>query len=311
MIAAIESLLPIFCLIGLGFILRWRNVVGEDMWRGVELLGFWVFFPALLSETLIEADLASLPLAEITFTMALAFATMAGGLLALRLPIMRTLNVTGASYSSLFQNATRWNGFIALPILDKLYGKEGVALVAIIMAILVPVANIVNVAVIARNADARQLTYRQTAYVVFRNPFIWATAIGLAINLSGVRIYEPIMTGMHMLGGAAIGTGLLMVGAGLHAEEARRPSPVVWLGTGLKLLGMPVIVFAWITIFGISGPAVVACMVCAGVPTAMSAYVLARQMGGDATLVATTVTLQTLLSVVTIPLLIIFAESVK
>jgi hypothetical protein len=311
MIAAIESLLPIFCLIGLGFILRWRNVVPEDMWRGVELLGYWVFFPALLSETLIEADLASLPLAEITSTMALAFATMAGGLLALRLPLMRILSINGASYSSVFQNSTRWNGFIALPILDKLYGSEGVALVAIIMAILVPVANIVNVAVIARNAGARQLTYRQTAYVVFRNPFIWATAIGLAINLIGIPIYEPIMTGMHMLGGAAIGTGLLMVGAGLHAEEAKSPSPAVWLGTGLKLLGMPVIVFAWISIFGISGPAVVACLVCAGVPTAMSAYVLARQMGGDAILVATTVTLQTLLSVVTIPLLIIFAESVK
>lgn len=311
MIAAIESLLPIFLLIGLGFILRWRNVVAEDMWRGVELLGYWVFFPALLSETLITADLASLPLAEITFTMALAFATMAGGLLALRVPIMRTLAINGASYSSVFQNATRWNGFIALPILDKLYDKEGVALVAIIMAILVPVANIVNVAVIARNAGSRQLSYKQTAFVVFRNPFIWATAIGLAINLAGIPIYEPMMTGLHMLGGAAIGTGLLMVGAGLHAEEARRPSPAVWLGTGLKLLGMPVIVFAWISIFGISGPAVVACMVCAGVPTAMSAYVLARQMGGDAILVATTVTVQTLLSVVTIPLLIIFAESVK
>ncbi|MFO0992998.1 MAG: AEC family transporter [Hyphomicrobiales bacterium] len=311
MIAAVESLLPIFLLIGLGLVLRWRNVVPEDMWRGVELLGYWVFFPALLSETLITADLASLPLAEITFTMALAFATMAGGLLALRLPIMRMLNITGASYSSIFQNSTRWNGFIALPILNKLYGNEGVALVAIIMAILVPVANIVNVAVIARNAGARPLTYRQTAYVVFRNPFIWATAIGLAINLAGLPIYEPMMTGLHMLGGAAIGTGLLMVGAGLHAEEAKWPSPAVWLGTGLKLLGMPMIVFAWIFIFGVSGPAVVACLVCAGVPTAMSAYVLARQMGGDAILVATTVTLQTLLSVVTIPLLIIFAESVK
>ena len=221
------------------------------------------------------------------------------------------LNINGASYSSLFQNSTRWNGFIALPILAKLYGNEGVALVAIIMAILVPVANIVNVAVIARNAGARQLTYRQTVYVVFRNPFIWATAIGLAINLTGLPIYEPMMTGLHMLGGAAIGTGLLMVGAGLHAEEARRPSPAVWLGTGLKLLGMPVIVLRLDHDFGVTGPAVVACLVCAGVPTAMSAYVLARQMGGDATLVATTVTLQTLLSVITIPLLIIFAESVQ
>jgi predicted permease len=311
MIAAVESLLPIFLLIGLGFILRWRDVVPEDMWRGVEHLGYWVFFPALLSQTLIEADLASLPLASITFTMSLAFATMAGALLVLRLPIMRAVNISGASYSSLFQNSTRWNGFIALPILDKLYGDEGVALVAIIMAILVPIANIVNVAVIARNAGARPLTYRQTVYVVFRNPFIWATAIGLAVNLTGLPIYQPMLTGLHMLGGAAIGTGLLMVGAGLHAEEARRPSTAAWLGTGLKLLGMPIIVLVWITIFGITGPAVVACLVCAGVPTAMSAYVLARQMGGDATLVATTVTLQTLASVITIPLLIIFAENVK
>jgi len=311
MIAAIESLLPIFLLIGLGFILRWRDVVPADMWRGIELLGYWVFFPALLSETLIRADLASLPLTEITLTMALAFATLAGGLILLRLPIMRWLNISGASYGSLFQCATRWNGFIALPILDKLYGDTGVALVAIIMAVLVPVANVVNVAVVARNAGARQLTYGQTAYVVFRNPFIWATAIGLAINLAGISIYEPLMTGLHLLGGAAIGTGLLMVGAGLHAEEARRPSLAVWLGTGLKLIGMPVIVLGWIMISGISGPAVVACLVCAGVPTAMSAYVLARQMGGDATLIATTVTLQTLLSLITIPLLIVFAQSIR
>jgi malonate transporter len=71
---------------------------------------------------------------------------------------------------------------------------------------------------------------------------------------------------------------------------------------------MPMIVAIWLIVFGISGPAVIACMVCAGVPTAMSAYVLARQMGGDAALIATTVTLQTLISFISIPLLIILAE---
>jgi predicted permease len=308
MIAAFESLLPIFLLIGLGFLLRWRKVVAADLWQGVELLGYWVFFPALLSETLIRAELRALPLTEITLTMSLAFATMAGGLLLFRSTIMRRLKLSGPSYSSLFQNATRWNGFIALPILAKLYGDDGVALVAIIMGVLVPIANIVNVAVVARNSGSRQLTYAQTAYVVFRNPFIWATAIGLAINFLAIPIYEPIMTGLHTLGGAAIGTGLLMVGAGLQAEEARRPSPAAWLGTGLKLAGMPAIVAFWLIVFGISGPAVIACLVCAGVPTAMSAYVLARQMGGDALLIATTVTLQTLISFISIPLLIILAE---
>src|SRR5262245_6345785 len=102
MIVAFESLLPIFLLIGLGFLLRWRNVVAADLWRGVELLGYWVFFPALLSETLIRADLRSMPLTEITLTMACAFATIAGGLLLLRTQIMTALGLNGPAYSSLF-----------------------------------------------------------------------------------------------------------------------------------------------------------------------------------------------------------------
>jgi hypothetical protein len=304
MIAAFESLLPIFAIIVLGFALRWRSIVPEDMWRGVELLGYWVFFPALLSETLIRADLRSLPLAGITMTMIASFLTMALGLVAARRPLMRRFSLDGPAYSSVFQSATRWNGFIALPILAKLYGDTGVALVAVVIGALVPIANFAAVVVVAQNAKGARLTIPQTLYVVFRNPFIWATAIGLLVNLAGIPIYEPLMTGLHTLGAAAVGTGLLMVGAGLKPEEAARPSPAVWLGTLLKLLGTPLFVTFWSVIFDISGVAFVACMVCAAVPTAMSAYVLARQMGGDAHLVAATVTVQTVVSFLTIPLII-------
>ncbi len=311
MIAAFESLLPIFALIVLGFVLRWRHIVPEDMWRGVELLGYWVFFPALLSETMIRADLRSLPLTGITLTMIGAFLTMAMGLLLARSRIMRLLDVNGPSFSSIFQNATRWNGFIALPILAKLYGDTGVALVAVVMGALVPLANFTAVMVVAQNAHGAKLTIPQTFYVVFRNPFIWSTAIGLAINMAGIPIYEPVMTGLHTLGAAAVGTGLLMVGAGLRPEEAMKPSPAVWLGTALKLLGMPVIVLLWSMVFGIGGVALVACLVCTAVPTAMSAFVLARQMGGDAMLVATTVTVQTAASFISIPVVIWLAENIN
>jgi predicted permease len=77
-----ETLLPIFLLIALGWALRWRGIVPEDMWRGLELLGYWVFFPALLAETLIRSDIANLPLTGIAVTMIASFFTMALGLLA-------------------------------------------------------------------------------------------------------------------------------------------------------------------------------------------------------------------------------------
>ncbi len=308
MISTFETLLPVFMVLALGWGLRNRNVVPEDMWRGLELLGYWVFFPAILGDTLIRADISHLPLSAITITMVGTFLTMALGLLAARKLIIARLAIEGPSYSSLFQGATRWNGFIALPILAKLYGDEGVALVAVIIGALVPIANIMAVYVVAHNAAGRDLSWRETTYIVFRNPFIWATAIGLTINFAGIPIYAPVMTAMGMLGSAAIGSGLLMVGAGLSTHEAIRPSPAVWIGTVLKLLGTPLLVFVWSFVTGIDGTAFVACMICASVPTAMSAYVLARQMGGDAPLVAATVTMQTIISFFSIPAVIAVAR---
>jgi hypothetical protein len=308
MIQTFESLLPVFLLILLGWGLRTRHVVPEDMWRGLELLGYWVFFPALLFDTMVRSDISKLPLTAVAVTMIGTFLTMALGLLAARRKLMGWLDIAGPSYSSLFQCATRWNGFIALPILARLQGEEGVALVAVIIGALVPLANIFAVAVVARNAAHRELGARETAYIVFRNPFIWSTAAGLVVNLAGVPIYGPVLTALEQLGGAAIGAGLLMVGAGLSTEEAFRPSPAVWVGTFLKLLGMPLLVTLWSLATGISGAAFLACLICAAVPTAMSAYVLARQMGGDAPLVAATATLQALVSFLSIPLLIRLVE---
>lgn len=311
MISTFETLLPVFMLIALGWGLRSRNIVPEDMWRGLELLGYWVFFPALIGDTLIRSNIASLPLTGIAFTMIGTFLVMALGLLVSRRFIMSGLDIDGPSFSSLFQSSTRWNGFVALPILANLQGEEGVALVAVIFGALIPIANVVSVYVVASNASGRQLSLRETTYIVFRNPFIWSTVLALLINLTGITIYGPVMTSMGTLGAAAIASGLLMVGAGLSTREAIRPSAAVWVGTILKLFGTPLLVFLLSLVTGISGAAFVACMVCASVPTAMSAYVLARQMGGDAPLVATTVTVQTVVSFFSIPLLIILAERLQ
>jgi predicted permease len=64
----------------------------------------------------------------------------------------------------------------------------------------------------------------------------------------------------------------------------------------------------WSLAVGLSGMAFVVAIVCAAVPTAMNGYVLARQMGGDAPMLATTTTLQTFLSALTVPALIWLAQ---
>jgi malonate transporter and related proteins len=309
MIATFETLTSVFLLIGLGFALRHFKIISETLWQGVEKLGYYIFFPALLFETLARSQISDLPLTAITFTMMSAFASMAALLLLFQKPLQKHLALNGPGFSSVFQSAMRWNGFVALPILAKLQGKEGVALVAVIIGSLVPLANVLAVIVVARNVNGPAITPRQTLVIVFRNPFIWATALGLLVNLLHIPIYEPVMNSLSMLGGAAIGCGLLLVGSGLILNAGYLRHKAIWLATGLKLIGMPLLVIAYASFFGVSGTALLACIVCAAVPTAMSAYVLARQMGGDAEIVAAAVTLQTLVSAVTIPIFLTLAKA--
>src|SRR5439155_18193175 len=100
------------------------------------------------------------------------------------------------------------------------------------------------------------------------------------------------------------GIGLLVTGAGLHLEGMFRPSLAASVAVFLKLVLMPVLAIALALWFGISGSSLVIVAACSAVPTSSSAYVMARQMGGDAPLLAQIITLQTIFAAVTMPIVI-------
>ena len=106
------------------------------------------------------------------------------------------------------------------------------------------------------------------------------------------------------LGRSSLAIGLLVTGAGLHLEGLFRPSLAASVTVFLKLVLMPVIAVALALQFGITGSNLAVVTICSAVPTASSAYVLARQMGGDAPLLAQIITLQTILAAVTMPIAI-------
>lgn len=107
-----------------------------------------------------------------------------------------------------------------------------------------------------------------------------------------------------MIGKGALGLALLTVGAGLRVDEAITAKAPVLAATVLKLLVMPIIMAVCLKLFGVTGQAAAVAMLCAAVPTGSGAYVLARQMGGDAPLVANILTLQVICAALSIPLLL-------
>lgn len=304
MLLVFEAIVPVFAIVVLGFGLRKSGFVAADQWNTVEDLCFYVFFPALLAKTMIEADLAEVGSGPFTLTLILFLAVMAGAVLA-AWPILRsTIKTLPGQFTTIFQTSTRWHGFIALAIVLNLYGTDGTALVAIVFAVMVPTLQVTNILVLAAFSSTEQPSVKKIAKMIVTNPIIWGISIGLIVNFVDVPVWNPIMSMLDLLGRSALGASLLVLGAGLSIKAALNPSKELLVGVISKLLFSPLVMFGATMIFGITGLERSVLLICAAVPTAMNGYVFARKMGGDAPLYATISTVQTVFSFFTIPLVI-------
>jgi malonate transporter len=306
MSVVVAALAPVFLLIVLGFILRRSLMRLETQWNGLERLTYFVLFPTLLIQTLVKADLSKVPIAGVGGALFLSALAMSLLCLALR-PTFARLAIDGPAFTSIFQGATRWQTYVALAVCGNLFGETGLTLASVAIVALIPLINVLSVWVLAHYASTEKQSARSIVMTVVKNPLIWACVIGLVVNVTHLPLPKLWHEVAEALGRSSLGIGLLVTGAGLHLEGMFRPSLAASVAVILKLILMPVFAIALALWFGVSGASLVIVAVCASVPTSSSAYVMARQMGGDAALLAQIITLQTILAALTMPVVIALA----
>lgn len=303
MAVVIAALLPVFLLIVLGFVLKRTLMRLETQWHGLERLTYYVLFPVLLVQTLVRADLGQVPVAGVGGALFLSVLLLSLLCLALQ-PWLARAGIDGAAFTSVFQGATRWQTYVALAVAGNLFGDHGLALASVAMVAIIPLANVFSVSVLAHYASTEKRSAGAIVMTVATNPLIWACIIGLLLNVTHFPLPKLWHDVADALGRSSLAIGLLVTGAGLHLKGMLRPSLAASLAVFLKLVAMPVIAVALALLFGLSGTSLAVVTACSAVPTSSSAYVLARQMNGDAPLLAQIITLQTILAAVTMPIAI-------
>ncbi|MDF0494536.1 AEC family transporter [Bradyrhizobium yuanmingense] len=303
MAVVVAALLPVFILIVLGIVLKRSLMRLDTQWHGLEQLTYFVLFPMLLIQTLVKADLTKVPVAGVGGALLLSALAMSLLCLALR-PALSRLDIDGPAFTSIFQGATRWQTFVALSIAANLFGDVGLALASVAMVAIIPLVNVFSVSVLARYASPEKQSGRAIVMTLVRNPLIWACIIGLTFNVTHLPLPRLWHEVADALGSSSLAIGLLVTGAGLHLEGLFRPSLGAAVGVVLKLLLMPALAMGLGLWFGLSGNSLAIVAICSAVPTSSSAYVLARQMGGDAPLLAQIITLQTIFAAITMPIAI-------
>ncbi|KQT50495.1 transporter [Methylobacterium sp. Leaf456] len=293
------ALLPVVLLIALGMGLRRGRFLDGAFWPGAEWLAYFVLLPSLFFHGLATAQLDALPVAELALTLILATTTVAGLVVAAR-PLMR---IDGPGYTSVFQGAVRFNNYVGVTLAAGLYGAKGIALAAICNAAIVPTVNILCVVVFARYGSAR-LSGLGIARQIATNPLVVSSLAGIGFRMLGLHLPPGLEPAFRTLGAASLPLGLLCIGAALEFGAVRAWTGAIAGASAIKFLAMPAATVVSALIFGLDGPALTVALVFQVLPTASSSYIMARQLGGDAALMAGIIAAQTLLALAAIPLVL-------
>jgi malonate transporter and related proteins len=298
MLPVLEALVPVFLIIALGVVLKRTLLPHASAWEAFERIVYFVLFPALLFLTTATADLRDVPVSAVGGALFLSVIAMAAFTLALR-PL---LPVSGPAFTSIFQGATRWNTYVALAIAGGLFGVNGITLTSVAIVAMVPLLNFLCVLVLAWFASETSPDARKVLDQLVRNPLIWSVLAGMAVNLGGLPLPKIAVSFLDILGRGSLTLGLLVVGGGLELNKLIKPNVAVVVSTFLKLAIMPLMAVSLGYLLGLSGMALTVVAIASSVPTAPGSYILARQIGGDAPLMARIITTETVIAALTIPI---------
>jgi len=296
-----QALAPVFILILTGYLFRRFQFPGDSFWLQAERFSYYVLFPAML---IFKLGQARVPVSAYGDVFVLVLAMLAAMTLAL-LAVQWLFRWSGPVFSSVYQVGIRFNSFVAIATAGMLLGDDGLSTMAIVIAVKIPLINLLCILMfsLAVGQDGG-VRWRPVARAIMTNPLIIGSVIGALWGYFRVG-FHPLLAGvLEPLSDLALPLGLMTVGAGLQLKALRGTSLPLLVSSGLKLVGFPLMTMGLALALGLDGILVQAGILLATLPTATSSYILARQLGGDAPLMAAIISGQTLLAIVTIPLIL-------
>lgn len=302
MISIADTLVPVLTLILVGFAIQRSNFLHPSFWPSAEKLTYYLLMPATLIHSLAGKKISDLPWLKILVTV--EGAVVASAVL-VTLWWLANRHMGGPAFTSLFQGGVRFNTFVALALAERMYGSDGLMLAALGAGFMIVLINVLCVSVFSLAVNHRGGIDLKRLFVdLTRNPLIVGCLIGVGVNALGVTLPKAV-DGVLLLGGkAAFPVGLMAVGAAYRAGCLRIHCQPLVVSSTIQFLFKPLIAWGLATCLGLSGMATSVAVLLFSVPTAPSAYILSRQMGGDHDSMSAIITLQTCLSFVTLPLTI-------
>ena len=295
-----DLVLPVFAVIVTGWLAGALGYISQSLADGLVHFAYNVAMPALLLVTIAQEPARNL--LEWRFLLAFGGGSMVCfALVFLAVRVGRGRELASSTIYGMTAAMTN-TGFVALPILHSIYGQPAVLPAAVATVFVAAVMFPITVILLERGKSSREPSERTAALVkqIALNPTVLSTLIGLAWAIAGLPIPAPVAAYLNILAAALTRCALFAIGLGLSIEELRSNLTASVVLAIVKLVIMPVVVYCLCVASGLNPLYTIAAVVCAAVPTAKTMYILAHGYKVEEPLVAATILITTLLSVVTL-----------
>ena len=155
-----------------------------------------------------------------------------------------------------------------------------------------------------------QFDFRKSlAKNIIFSPGILSIAVGLLLFILSIKIPEPIHMTMKMLGQATSPLAMIVVGILLSRSNIKDclMSVKLYLIALTRLLLFPLLIFAVLRTLGFSGMEIIIPVVMLSMPTAAYVAMFSSNVGNDTNLASQIIFISSLLSLITIPIMVMLA----
>ncbi len=296
-----HQVLVLFILMGLGAIGNRRGLINENAISGMTNVVLYFVTPCVIISSFQREAKAELfkglvLTAIITFALHLVFALITN----LCIHDEDKAKEKVFRFAAVFSNC----GFMSLPIQQAILGDIGVFYGSVYVAVFNVVLWTYGLAMMS--GDAKSIRVKTLVF----NPGIVGICVGLIVFIFGIELPSIIAAPINYL--AALNTPLPMIVIGYYLGNLRIADLMSdmkqYAAIGLRLIVLPLTAILLLKVLDVEATISTVCTIACCAPVAAVTAMFANRFNRDAGLAAQTVSVSTLLSLITIPVMVALVQ---
>lgn len=299
--ALLEVILPVFVVIGAGYVAVWTGYFSDKAVETLTLFSQRFAIPVLLFQAISSLDLSASMSPALLFSFYTgATAGFLAGLFGARLIFGRPWEDSVAiGFIGLFSNSV----LLGIPITERAYGADVLASTFTIIAIHAPFCyglGITVMEIVRADGKGPFGIAKAASRAMFNNALILAIALGFVVNLSGIALPRPVFDAASIIASAALPTALFGLGGVLYTYRPEGDLRIVLYLCGVSLVLHPAVTFGLVQLLDVSRDGLRAAVLTGAMAPGVNAFIFANMYGVAKRVAATSVLIATALSILSV-----------